>query len=114
MFVSGMIGSEMSRDMELVALKMIEMGLAPPPPLEGLYYKSDPVKHVRETLASLSPKERRRAVRKFRKLHRKARKKSGYETEKGKAPSVYEKRRRITSVVHMIEDEVVKAQTSCD
>ncbi len=105
----------MSREMDLVVLKMIELGLAPPPKVEGVYYASDPVKHVRTALESLSPDERRKAVRKFRKLHRKAGKMRGRVAHsKGRAPSVYEKRRRIASVISMIEDEVIKEQTSLD
>ena len=38
------------------------MGLAPPPKMEGQYFSDDPVLHIRKTLASLSPEERRKVV----------------------------------------------------
>tara|TARA_B100000123_G_C25534052_1_gene342255 strand:+ start:265 stop:576 length:312 start_codon:yes stop_codon:yes gene_type:complete len=97
----------MSREMELVFLKMVEMGLAPPPKMKGKYFSDDPVLHIRKTLASLSPEERRKSVRKFRKLHRKAFKMLGIENpNKGKSPSVLQKRRRISRVISMIEEEM--------
>ena len=101
------IGRKMSSEIELVCLKMIEIGIAPPPKMEGRYYADDPVLHVRKSLSSLSPEDRRKAVRKFRKLHRKAFKKMGIENaNKGKAPSVLQKRRRISNVIRMLEEEL--------
>ena len=99
--------------MELVSLRMIEMGLAPPPKMEGRYYTQDPVEYIRKSLESLSPEERRKSVRKFRKLHRKATKNKGTpEFNKGKAPTMLQKRSRISNVIRMIVEQVRRENQS--
>ena len=101
-------------------MKMIDMGLAPLPTLSysvdaplsmGVtgFYEEDPITYVRKALASLTPEQRRKAVRKFRKLHRKARKKyyTGRENSyRGRKPSYVEKRRRMHDVFTLLTDEL--------
>ena len=81
----------------LAAIKMVELGIAP---FEGPSFFSK--EEITNALESLSPEDRRKAKRKFRKLHKKAYKKLGIRCMSNMQPSAAELRRRRAAVHRMI------------
>lgn len=86
----------------ITCLKMLDAGLAPHDP--GMYANKDPVLEIHRILASLPPEEKKKLIRKFRKMWRKAYKIQDMTWRKGKKPTLPEKRRRIWMVWHMFAE----------
>jgi len=61
------MGSLLERNRMIVQLKLLESGVVP----VNSSFLVSPIKQVRAQLSTLSQEERRKATRKFRKLHRK-------------------------------------------
>ena len=95
-----------NRNTTIVELMMLSAGIAP---VDVTDYRSDPLTVANKMLSSLSPEDRRVAVRKFRKQWKKAYKQCGIEYDTGKEPTRSEMRRRVWMVWQMFaEDQKVQ------
>ena len=84
----------------ITELLMLSAGLAPVDVDNGL----DPLDCIRKMLDTLPEKDRRLAVRKFRKQWRKAYRQDNVEYDRGKEPSSGEMRRRVWMVWQMFTE----------
>ncbi len=87
--------------MLLASMKMIEMGIAP---FTGNSFFCG--EEISASLSSLSPEDRRKAKRKFRKMHKKAYRRLGIQGDHSTEPSTAEYRRRRVAVYKMVLAEI--------
>ncbi len=91
-----------NRDSTIVEIMMLTAGLAP---VDVTDYASNPLEVVNKMLTSLSPEDRRVAVRKFRKQWKKAYRQNGIEYDSSDKPTPSEMRRRVWMVWQMFAEE---------